>query len=134
MGTYCTPLCFCYERDFVLSLSDATKADIIEAFNTTTRYLDSLLNIVNPYFEGTVTKNYPTELQLNKTNTTDTEAPFFDSYSSSSNGFVSSKIYDKRIDFDYDIANLLYLEGDVLRDFSYDVYKVCKRVYSFVWF
>ena len=39
---------------------------------------------------------YPPELQLNKANTSDTEAPFLDLHLSISNGFVSSKIYDKR--------------------------------------
>ena len=58
------------------------------------RYLDDLLNIDNPYFEGMVNQNYPPELQLNKANTSDTEAPFLDLHLSISNGFVSSKIYD----------------------------------------
>ena len=55
MGTNCAPLVadlflFSYERDFMLSLSDNNQADIIEAFNSTSRYLDDLLNIDNPYF------------------------------------------------------------------------------------
>ena len=53
---------FCYERDFIMSLSDDTQADIIEDFNSTSRYLDNLLNINNPYFEGMVSQIYPTEL------------------------------------------------------------------------
>ena len=56
MGTNCAPLVadlflFCYERDFMLSLSDNNQIDIIEAFIPTSRYLDDLLNIDNPYFE-----------------------------------------------------------------------------------
>ena len=83
MGTNCAPLIadlflFCYERDFMLSLSDNNQADIIEAFNSTSRYLDDLLNIDNPYFEQMVGQIYPTELQLNKANSSDTEAPFLD--------------------------------------------------------
>ena len=39
--------------------------------------LNELLNIDNPYFEGTVSQIYPTELQLNKANTSDAEASFF---------------------------------------------------------
>ena len=67
MGTNCTPLVadlflFCYERDFMLSLSDNNQADSIEAFNSTSRYLDDLLNIDNPYFEQMVGQIYPTEL------------------------------------------------------------------------
>ena len=54
MGTYCVPLVadlffFCYERDFMLSLSDNNQSDVVEAFNSTLRYLDCLLNIDNLY-------------------------------------------------------------------------------------
>ena len=69
MGTNCAPLVadlfsFCYERGFMLSLSDNNQTDIIEVFNSTSRYLDDLLNIDNPYFEQMVGQIYPTELQL----------------------------------------------------------------------
>ena len=47
----------------MLSLSDNNQTDIIEAFNSTSRYLDDLLNIDNPYFEHMVGQIYPTELQ-----------------------------------------------------------------------
>ena len=43
---------FCYEGDFMTSLSDVKQAEIIEAFKSTSRYLDDLLNIDNPYFKG----------------------------------------------------------------------------------
>ena len=61
------------------------------------------------------------ELQLNKANISDTEAPFLDLHLSVANGFVSSKIYDKRDDFDFDIVNFPFLDGDVPRA-SYGVY------------
>ena len=82
-GTNCAPLVadlvlLCYERDFVLSLSDNNQTDIIEAFNSTSRYLGDLLNIVNPYLKQMVGQVYPTELQLNKANSSDTQAPFLD--------------------------------------------------------
>ena len=74
MGTHCAPfvaglLLFYYERDFMTSLSGDNQADIIEACNSTSRYLDDLLNIDNPYFEGMVNQIYPPELQLNKADT-----------------------------------------------------------------
>ena len=127
MGTNCAPLVadlflFCYERDFMTSLSDVKQAEIIEAFKSTYRYLDDLLNIDNLYFEGMVNRIYLPELQLNKANTSDTEAPFLDLHLSISNGFVSSKIYDKRDDFDFDIVNFPFLDGDVPRSTSYGVY------------
>ena len=95
------------------------RADVIKAFNLTSRYLGDLLNIDNPYFKGMVNQIYPPELQLNKANTSDTEVPFLDLHLSISSGFVSSKIYDKRGDFDFDIVNFPFLDGDVPRRPSY---------------
>ena len=71
---------------------------------------------------GLVNQIYPPELQLNKAHTSDTEVPYLDLDLSISNGFVSSKIYDKRDDFDFDINNLPSLDGDVPRRPSYGVY------------
>ena len=107
-------------------------------FNSTSRYLDDLLNIDNPYFEGMVNQIYPPELQLNKANISDTEVPFLDLHFSAANGFVSSKNYDKRNDFDFDIVNF-FLDGDVPRRASYGVYisqlirfaRVCNHVTDF---
>ena len=53
MGTNCAPLVadlflYCYERDFMDSLNHDNQADVIEAFNSTSRYLDDLLIIDNP--------------------------------------------------------------------------------------
>ena len=73
------------------SFSDDNQADIIEAFNSTSRYLVDLLNIGNPYFAGMVHQIYPPQLQLNKDNASDTEAPFLASHLSVSNGFISTK-------------------------------------------
>ena len=83
MGTNCAPLVadlflFCYERDFIASLFNDDQADIIEAFNSTPRYLDGLLNINNQYLEGMVKQSHPPELNLNKANSSDTEAPSLD--------------------------------------------------------
>ena len=127
MGTNCAPLVtdlflFCYERDFKTSLFGDNQADNIETFISTPRYLDDLLNIDNPYFKGMVNQIYPLKLQFNKANTSDTEAPFLDLHLSISNCFVFSKIYDKRDNFDFDILNFPFLDGDVPRLPSYGVY------------
>ena len=100
MGKNCAPLVadlfiFSYEKNFMTSLSDENQADTTEAFNSTSRYLEDLLNIDNLYFKGISNQIYPPELQLNKANTSDTKAPLLDLQISISNGFVSSKIYDK---------------------------------------
>ena len=114
-GTNCAPL-----------IAD-NQADIIQALNSTSRYLDDLLNIDNPYFEGMVNQIYPPELNLNKANTSDTEAPFLDLHLSISNGF------------DFDIVNFPFLDGDVPSRPSYGVYisqlltfaRVCSHVEDF---
>ena len=82
---------------------------------------------------------YPTELQLNKANSSDTEAPFLDLNLSITNGIVSSKIYDKWDDFNFEIVNFPFLDGDVPRSPSYGVYisqlirfaRVCSNVDDF---
>ena len=86
-----------------------------------------------------VNQIYPPELQLNKAKTSDTDAPFLDLHLSVSNGSVSSKIYDKRDYFDFDIFNFPFLDSDVPRRTSYGVYisvlirfaRVCSHVDDF---
>ena len=86
-----------------------------------------------------VNKIYPPEMQLNKANTLDTEAPFLDLRLSISNGFVSSKMYDKRDDFNFNIVIFPFLDGDVPRRPSYGAYisqlirfaRVCSHVEAF---
>ena len=80
MGTNCAPVIadlflFCYERDFMMSLSEDKQADIIDAFNDTPRYLN-ISSIYHVYFYNMVSQIYPSELQLNKANTSDSEAAF----------------------------------------------------------
>ena len=96
--------------------------DLIDAFNSNTRYLDDLLNIDNIRFEHMVHRIYPTELQLNKANASDTEAAFLDLNISIHNDIVSNKIYDKWDDFNFDTVNFPFLDGNVPRHPSNGVY------------
>ena len=104
------------------SLTEENQNDMIDAFNSTSRYLDDLLNIDKIYFEQMVHRIYPSELQLNKANASDNEAAFLVLNLSIHNDTVSTKIYDKRNDFDFDIVNFPFLDGDVPRRPSYGVY------------
>ena len=127
MGTNCAPLVadlflFCYERDFMMSLSDDKQADVIDAFSTTSRYLDDILNINNVYFDNMASQIYLSELQLNKANTSDTKAAFLVLHLLISNDIVPNKIHDKSDDFDFKIVNFLFLDGYVARSTSYGVY------------
>ena len=81
------------------------------------------MNIDNPYFEGMAKLIYLLELHFNKAHHTDYEAPSLDDlHLSVANGFISPKIYDMRNDFDFDIVNFPFLDGDVPRRASYGVY------------
>ena len=108
-------------RDFKLSLSEDNQSEVVSSFNSTSRYLDDLLNVDNNFFDSMVTHIYPSEFQLNKANVSDTEASFLDLHLSISD-FFKTKIFDKRDDFDLDIANFPFLDGDVPRSTSYSVY------------
>ena len=122
----------------MLSLSDINQVDVIEAFDSASKYLDDLLNIDNPYFEKMVGQIYRTALQLNKANSFDTESPFLDLGLSITNDIVSSKIYDKRDSFNYEIVSFPFLDEDVPRSPFYGVYfsqsirftRVCSNVTS----
>ena len=96
VGTNCAPLVadlflFCYERDFMKSLTKEKRYDLIDAFNSASRYLDGLLNIDNIHFEHMVHRIYPAELLLNKANAFDTETAFLDLNLSIHNDIVSKK-------------------------------------------
>ena len=69
-----------------------------------------------------VSQIYPSDLQLNENNTSDTEAAFLDLHLSIFNNIVSTKIYDKRYDFDFEIVNFPFLDSDVPRSTFYGVY------------
>ena len=73
-------------------------------------------------FDNMLSQIHPSELQLNKANTFDTEAAFLDLHLSISYDIVSTKIYDKHDDFEIEIVNLPFLDGVVPRSTSYGVY------------
>lgn len=144
MGTNCAPLVadlflYCYERDFMLSLAPDNQSDIIEAFNNTSRYLDDIFNINNPFFPNFIHQIYPSELTLNKANQSDVRSSFLDLDLHLEKGRIISKIYDKRDDFNFETVNYPHLDGDVPRSTSYGVYasqllrfaRACSRVEDF---
>ena len=77
---------------------------------------------------------YSSELQLNKAHVSDTEASFLDLHYLLLNGIVTTKIYDKRDDFDFDIVNFPFLDGDAPHSTSYGFIRfarVSSHVYDF---
>ena len=125
MGTNCAPLVanlflFCYESDLMLSLSEEKQSEVIEAFSSTSRYLDDLLNIDNNYFDRLSSQIY--QLQLNKANSSKTEAAFLDLQLLILDGFITCKISDKSDDFHFEFVNVPHLDWDVSRRAPYGVY------------
>ena len=104
------------------SLSDDSQFEDIEPFDSTSLYLDDLLNIDNYFYDSMVNHIYPSELQLDKAKFSDTEASFMDSHVSISDGFVKTKIYDKRDGCEFDIVTFPFLDSDGPRSTSYGVY------------
>ena len=111
-----------------------------------TRYLDDLLNIDKWWylFWRTVNQIYPSKPQLDKANSSDTEAPFLDLHLTILDVCflcvciclfvcvcvcvcvcVFSKIYEKSDDFEIDIVNFPFLDGDIPRDLYIPTYSVC---------
>ena len=78
----------------MVSLSDDKQTDVIDAFNTTSRYLNYIFNIINVYFDNMVSQIYLLELQLIRANTSDKEASFSYLLLSITNDVVSTKMYD----------------------------------------
>ena len=120
MRTNCAPLIadsflFCYERDFISNLHKSKRYDLIDMFNDTSRYHHDIFTIDNPLFVKHVPDLYPTELQLNKANTSDKETSFLDLNIKVIGSDVHTSVYDKRDDFGFPIVNFPWLSGDVLR-------------------
>ena len=104
-------------------MSGDKEAEIIEAFNSTSRYLDDLSKIDNTYFDGMASQicSSESELQINKTNSI-LRPRVWIYISHYFRWFVSSTIYEKRNGFDVDIVNVPFLDGDIPRAPSYEVY------------
>ena len=112
MGTNCAPL---VADLFLLFMRETSCWPGIEAFSSTSRYLEDLLNVDNNFFDSMVNRIYPSEPRLNKDNVSDTEVSFLDLHLSISDGFVETKIHENRDDFDFNIMNFAFLDSDVPR-------------------
>ena len=106
----------------MLSLSDDKQADIVDAFGTTSGYLDDKLNINNVYFDIMVGQKYPSGLQLNEAGDSNTDAPFLDLHLSISYDIVSTKVCGGRDDFGFEIVSFPFLDGGVPRSADCGVY------------
>ena len=104
------------------NLHKSKQYNLIDMLNDTSRYLDDIFIMDNPEFEKQIPDIYPTELHLNKANTSDKETSFFDINITVFDSDVHTSVYDKRNDFRIHIVDFPWLGGDVPRLPSYGVY------------
>ena len=128
MGTNCAPLLadlflYSYETEFLQSLVKSHRIKDARSFNLTYRYIDDVLSINNPQFAKWIPSIYPPELEIKETTETSRSTSFLDLYLEfDENGHLSTKIYDKRDDFNFKIINFPNLESNIPTSPAYGVY------------
>jgi hypothetical protein len=95
---------YSYESEFLQKLVKDKKIHQARAFNFTYRYIDDVLSISNSTFAEFLPLIYPPELEVKETTDTASSASFCDLYLEfDDSGQLSTKIYDKRDDFNFKI-------------------------------
>ena len=131
MGTNCAPLLadlflyslYSYESEFLQKLVKDQKIHEARAFNFTYRYIDDVLSINNSRFAEIVPLIYPPELEVKETTDTASSASFLDLYLEfDDSGQISTKIYDKRDDFNFKIINFPNMCSNIPASPAYGVY------------
>ena len=103
----------------MMSLPDDKQVDIIDAFYTTSKYLEDIFNMDNVYFDTMISQIYPSELQLNEANISDTESAF---KTCICQFLIILFLPKSMINFDFEIVIFPFLDGDVPLSTSYEVY------------
>ena len=128
MGTNCAPLLadlflYSYESEFLQKLVKDKKIHEARAFNFTYRYIDDVLSINNSRFVEFLPLIYPPELEVKETTDTASSASFLDLYLEfDDSGQLSTKIYDKRDDFNFKIINFPNMCSNIPASPAYGVY------------
>ena len=128
MGTNCAPLLadlflYSYESEFLQKLVKDKKIHEARAFNFTYRYIDDVLSINNSRFVEFLPLIYPPELEVKETTDTASSASFLDLYLEfDDRGQLSTKIYDKRDDFNFKIINFPNMCSNIPASPAYGVY------------
>ena len=130
MGTNCAPLLadlflYSYEAEFVHSLLQAGKKHLAQQFNFTYRYLDDVLSLKNTKFAEYLEFIYPRELEIKETTETAASSSYLDCYLYIDNGKLTTRLYDKRDDFNFPIVNFPFLSSNIPSAPAYGVYVRC---------
>ena len=127
MGTNCAPLLadlflYSYEAEFVQRLLANKQKKLAASFNFTFRYIDDVLSMNNDAFHNHLHSIYPPELEIKETTESPTSASYLDLLLSVSNGILSTKLYDKRDDFNFRIVNFPFISSNIPESPAYGVY------------
>ena len=118
MNTNCAPLLaglflYSYVAEFVLSLLQADKKHLAQQFNFTYRYIDDVLSLKNTKLAEYLEFIYPRELEIKETTETAASSSYFDCYLYIDNRKLTTRLYDKRDDFNFPIVNFTFLISNI---------------------
>ena len=119
MGTNCAPLLaglflYSYENEFLDNMIRSGHRRLARSFNLFYRCIDDLIVFNNKKFLDYLKKIYPSQLTVEKANKSDHLADYLDlTFIIDSGGKLSTRLYDKRDDFDFHIVNFPYLSSNI---------------------
>ena len=128
MGTNCAPLLadlflYSYENEFLDNMIRSGHRRLAKSFKLCYRYIDDLIVFNNKKFLDYLKEIYPSQLTVEKANKSDHLADYLDlTFIIDSGGKLSTRLYDKRDDFDFHIVNFPYLSSNIPSGPSYGVY------------
>ena len=128
MGTNCAPLLadlflYSYENEFLDNMIRSGHRRLARSFNLCYRYIDDLIVFNSKKFLDYLKEIYPSQLTVEKANKSDHLADYLDlTFIIDSGGKLSTRLYDKRDDFDFHIVNFPYLSSNIPSGPSYGVY------------
>ena len=114
---------YSYEAEFLQRLVHDKKKSFVVTFNSTFRYIDDVLSINNSNFHSYVDSIYPGELEIKDTTESVSSVSYLDVLLEKDlNGILTTKLYDKRDDFNFSIVNFTYLCSNIPSSPAYGVF------------
>ena len=111
------------EADLIKGRLKKNEKKLARSFNFTFRYIDDVLSLTNSRFGDFVDRIYSIELEIKDTTDKDTSASYLDQHLEiDSEGWLRTKLYDKRDDFNFPIVNFSFICSNIPAAPAYGVY------------